>query len=279
MKKFIKVFLLSFVAFTIIITTTFATLFFTTDLFLDALIGQNLVQNPNYNNISVVLPSSTEKYEYYEYEIYINSESLALGLRTVNNSLLPWHLKLVNRYNAISENFESRLIHIGNGHYIDYRAAGSFFDMMQDAAYIGLAPIVISSYRSIARQRVLFENQVQRNIDNGLSFDEAFEVARRVVAYPGTSEHNLGLALDIVSYSYRGLTANFGQTPEGIWLAQNSHRYGFILRYAYDKQHITNIIYEPWHFRYVGVGHATAIFEQNLALEEYIALLFNQVNH
>jgi len=185
---------------------------------------------------------------------------------------LPWNLTLVNRYNVLPADFEVYLSYIGNGHWFDARAAESLSAMMESARSQGLAPIVISSHRSIARQTTLFENQLNRQLNAGLSHDAAFDAARRVVAYPGESEHNLGLAVDIVANHYRNLTANFGQTPEGIWLAQNAHRYGFVLRYPYHKQHLTHIIYEPWHFRYVGVEHATTMFELDLVLEEYIEL-------
>ncbi|MCL2350268.1 MAG: M15 family metallopeptidase, partial [Defluviitaleaceae bacterium] len=140
----------------------------------------------------------------------------------------------------------------------------------------GLRPIVRSAHRGIATQRTLFDNQVQRNVSIGLDADEAFEAARRVVAYPGSSEHNLGLGIDIVSYFYQNLTAHFGQTEEGRWLAQNAHRFGFVLRYPYHQQHITNIIYEPWHFRYVGIDHAAAMFENDVVLEQYVFWLQSQ---
>jgi len=188
----------------------------------------------------------------------------------VDNDLLPWNLTLVNRYNALDAEFSLYLAPIGGGHYFDARAAHSLLAMISSARSQGLSPIVASAHRSISRQTTLFNNQLNRRLDEGLSFYDAFDAARRVVAYPGTSEHNLGLAVDIVAYSYRYLTAAFGQTAEGQWLAQNSHRYGFILRYPYHKQHITNIIYEPWHFRYVGVIHATTMFERDLVLEEYV---------
>lgn len=189
----------------------------------------------------------------------------------VDNSLLPWNLTLVNRYNFLAIYFHPTLTPVGHGHYFDYRAADSLLAMLTSARAEGLSPIIASSFRSVYRQRYLFDRQVRRNIDAGMNADDAFEQARRVVAYPGSSEHNLGLAVDIVAYHYRNLTAFFGQTPEGLWLAQNAHRYGFILRYPYEKQHITNIIYEPWHFRYVGVEYATRMFERGLVLEEYVA--------
>lgn len=188
----------------------------------------------------------------------------------VNNNELPWNLQLVNRYNFLDEDFAPDTVPIGDGHFFDTRAAQQLLDMLEAASVEGLSPVVRSSYRSVSRQQVLFNNQIQRHLDEGLSEEAAFEAARRVVAEPGSSEHNLGLAVDIVSLGHGGLTAAFGQTSEGIWLAQNAHRFGFILRYPDHKQHITHIIYEPWHFRYVGTEHATVMFENDWVLEEYI---------
>jgi len=205
-------------------------------------------------------------------QVVQNQEREPDGIR-VDYAYLPWNLTLVNRYNMLDADFEPTLSAIGGGHYFDTRAADSLVAMLNSARSEGLSPIVVSSYRSIARQTTLFQNQLNRRLADGLDFDEAFDAARRVVAYPGESEHNLGLAVDIVSDEHRSLNAAFGQTPEGIWLAQNSHRYGFVLRYPDHKQDITNIIYEPWHFRYVGVTHATEMFERDLVLEEYIELL------
>ena len=205
--------------------------------------------------------------EYPPYESYIPF----LLLTTVDNTLLPWYLKLVNRYNFLDYYFNPQLTSIGHGHYFDSRAYRSLLDMMASARAEGLSPIVASSFRSVSRQTVLFRNRVQRFVDQGYSQEDSFEMARRIVAYPGSSEHNLGLAVDIVAASYQNLTANFGSTAEGIWLAQNSYRYGFVLRYPYHKQDITNIIYEPWHFRYVGRAAAATMFERDLVLEEYVS--------
>jgi len=194
-------------------------------------------------------------------------------LTEVDNSLLPWYLKLVNRYNYLDYYFMPQLMPVGGGHQFDSRAYRALLNMLESAQSEGLSPIVVSSFRSVSRQTYLFNRQVQRHVDAGYNADDAFEAARRVVAYPGTSEHNLGLAVDIVSNSYHGLTARQAETPEGIWLAENSYRYGFVLRYPYYHQHITNIIFEPWHFRYVGVYAATEMFERGIVLEEYVSEL------
>ena len=198
-------------------------------------------------------------------------------LTEVDNSLLPWYLKLVNRYNFLDYYFLPQLMYIGGGHQFDKRAYRALLDMLDSARSEGLSPIVVSSFRSVSRQTTLFNNRVQRNINYGYNAEAAFEAARRVVAYPGTSEHNLGLAVDIVANSYHGLTARQAETAENIWLAANAHRYGFVMRYPYYHQHITNIIFEPWHFRYVGVYAATEMFNRGIVLEEFVSeLLQNQ---
>ncbi|MCL2376433.1 MAG: M15 family metallopeptidase [Defluviitaleaceae bacterium] len=209
-----------------------------------------------------------------------NTLQLAQTSPAINEAIndiadLPWNLTLVNRYNFLPADFAPPLSSIGGGHYFDARAADSLVAMLDSARSQGLAPLVVSSHRSIAHQTTLFTNQLNRRLQEGMSHEDAFDAARRVVAYPGSSEHNLGLAVDIVANNYRNLTAAFGQTPEGIWLAQNSWRYGFVLRYPYHKQDITHIIYEPWHFRYVGAEHATTMFELDLVLEEYIEQILN----
>jgi len=183
---------------------------------------------------------------------------------------VPWYLVLVNRYNFLPEDFDIALDYVGQGFRFDARAAQPLRDMMQAARDAGYSPIFASTFRAMSLQRTLFDNQVNRNINNGMTPEDAFEAARRVVAYPGSSEHNLGLAIDVVSIHYQNLTPAQGQTPEGRWFAQNAHRFGFILRYPYHKQDITNIIYEPWHFRYVGIPSATAMFYNDLVLEEYL---------
>ena len=232
--------------------------------------GEHSIFEGNANLVEAAEPGDyTEDNGDYGYE-YIPYEPFVL-LTEVDNSLLPWYLKLVNRYNFLDYDFMPELNPIGNGHQFDARAYRALLNMLESANYAGYFPIVVSSFRSVSRQTYLFNRQVQRQIDSGLTPEEAFEAARRVVAYPGSSEHNLGLAVDIVSQSYHGLTARQAEKPEIIWLKENGHRYGFIARYPYYQQHITNIIFEPWHFRYVGVAAATEIFERGLVLEEFVS--------
>ena len=98
----------------------------------------------------------------------------------------------------------------------------------------------------------------------------------RLIAVPGTSEHETGLAADIVTPSYQRLDAGYAGTKAARWLLENAASYGFVLRYPEDKTEITGIDYEPWHYRYVGVEAAKEIMAQGLCLEEYAALREHQ---
>ena len=106
--------------------------------------------------------------------------------------------------------------------------------------------------------------------EEGLSYEDAAVKAATVVAKPGTSEHQVGLALDIVSSEYQELDEAQMETEDQKWLMENSWKYGFILRYPMDKSEITGVIFEPWHYRYVGKKAAKEITEQNITLEEYV---------
>ncbi|MDR3052262.1 MAG: M15 family metallopeptidase [Coriobacteriales bacterium] len=182
-----------------------------------------------------------------------------------------WMLALVNAENPLPNNHAPRLRSLANGLPFDERAIDQLEGMLAAARAEGLSPLVCSAYRSIDTQRELFDNKVARLRASGMDGAQADAQARREVAYPGTSEHNLGLAADIVSLSYQSLDVAQASTPEFQWLLRHCAEYGFILRYPKDKMGITGVIYEPWHFRYVGVEAATEITEQNLCLEEYLA--------
>jgi zinc D-Ala-D-Ala carboxypeptidase len=140
-------------------------------------------------------------------------------------------------------------------------AADALTKMFTEAKNAGIELFAVSGYRSFNRQQILFEAESNR---------VGKEKAMQVVAIPGSSEHQSGLAMDITSRSINfNLDESYADTNEGKWLAENAHHFGFILRYPKGKESITNYIYEPWHFRYVGVKAAKVIYEQNWTLEEY----------
>ncbi len=144
--------------------------------------------------------------------------------------------------------------------------------MMGDAQKAGLKPMIISSYRTMEKQTSLYNNQVARYVNQGYGKEEAKRLAAQWVAIPGTSEHQAGLAVDIVSRNYQQLNKKQEETAEQKWLIQNSYKYGFILRYPNGRTDITGIGYEPWHYRYVGMEAAKYIFENDITLEEYLQL-------
>lgn len=182
-----------------------------------------------------------------------------------------WNLLLVNAENALPDNFHVNLKQLNNGHYIDERAYPDLQNMMNDARAAGLSPLICSSYREMDKQVKLFNDEIKKYMSQGFSEDEAKEKAAVWVAVPGTSEHQLGLALDIVSEDYQLLDKSQEETPEQKWLMKNCSKYGFILRYPTDKGDITGIGYEPWHYRYVGKEAAKEIMEKGICLEEYLS--------
>ena len=124
---------------------------------------------------------------------------------------------------------------------------------------------VWSPYRSYATQKMLFERQVQKQINNGIPKEQAPDKAATIVARPGTSEHNTGLALDINCANH-----SFEQTAAFKWLKENAEDYGFIMRYSEEKQPKTGVIHESWHWRFVGINTAKEINRLGMCLEEYV---------
>ena len=184
-----------------------------------------------------------------------------------------WNLLLVNPWNELPEGFSVELRELGDGEAVDERAYPDLQAMLDDARAEGLSPIVCSSYRTREKQQELFVRRVGRLTAAGYSEQDAVTEAGKWVAVPGTSEHQTGLALDIISSSYRVLDREQENTAEQRWLMENSYKYGFILRYPSDKSEITGINYEPWHYRYVGKEAAKEIYEKSLCLEEYLEYL------
>ena len=177
---------------------------------------------------------------------------------------------LVNPWNAIPDDYEVEIVTYTGRHKVAVEIYDALKQMLNDCKAAGYTAIVCSAYRTHEYQTQLYENQVKKQMDKGLSRAEAEIVAATISAFPGTSEHQLGLAVDLVDINYQLLNEEQENTPAQKWLMENSWRYGFILRYPNDKTEVTGIIYEPWHYRYVGVELATELYNSGLCLEEYL---------
>lgn len=182
-------------------------------------------------------------------------------------------LTLVNPWNPVPEDWNPRLVDIGDGMYIDERAAGALDAMLSECARSWVRfPCPISAYRTQDYQQMLYDNKVQRVIEEGCSEAEAPGIAAQSVAVPGTSEHQLGFSVDIVDADYPELDLTQEWTYTQRWLIANASDYGFILRYPNGTSEITGIIYEPWHYRYVGVSTAKEIESLGITFEEYLEM-------
>lgn len=187
-------------------------------------------------------------------------------------SLAASNLLLVNWEHPLSDDFTvPELTQLRNNQSIDSRVYPALQAMMDAARAEGLQPLICSSFRTWDTQERLFENEVQSWLDLGYSRTQAEEQAAMWVARPGTSEHQAGLAVDIVDISYQILDEKQASTPVQQWLTAHCAEYGFILRYPAEKSQLTGVGYEPWHYRYVGTEAAKIIMEQGLCLEEYLA--------
>ena len=173
-----------------------------------------------------------------------------------------WELMLANADHSIGE-YAPELEVIENNQQFDTRAAGALREFMEAARAEGLSVYLSSAYRGYAEQNYLYQRKVAQ-------VGEA--QAKSIVAPPGTSEHQTGLAADITDRYYEVKNSELENTELYQWMSQHCHEYGFIVRYPKDKEDVTGIIYEPWHFRYVGVEAATYIMENGLCLEEFLAL-------
>lgn len=188
-----------------------------------------------------------------------------------------WRLILVNSTHPLDKEYEVELTTVAGGFYFDARAADELNQMFADASAAGIDLQVISTYRSFARSEQNYNRKKQELISTGMTEEDAAVEAAKWIAPPGQSEHNTGLAIDVVSpgywNQYADLLPEFEEDPAFEWLYANCANYGFILRFPKDKEEITKIVYEPWHYRYVGVEHAKKIMEQKICLEEYVEQL------
>lgn len=186
------------------------------------------------------------------------------GISRTADESLGWNLMLVNSRYRIPDDYSVELIRLSNGEQVDSRIYPDLQEMFDDARGAGYSLFVRAGYRSEEDQENLMEDKIEAYRQEGYSQREAEREAEKWVAKPGTSEHELGLSVDINAE---------GQTDGNRlyqWLAEHSWKYGFILRYPAEKEEITGIDYEPWHFRYVGKQAAKEIYEQDLCLEEYV---------
>ncbi|MCL1848065.1 MAG: M15 family metallopeptidase [Clostridiales bacterium] len=181
-----------------------------------------------------------------------------------------WRLMLVNWDKHVPEEYAVELAEVRSGYSVDARMLEPLKEMLDAAGAEGLSVIVVSAYRTIDKQRDLYENKVARLIGQGMDEEQAKKAAITEVAYPGNSEHHLGLAVDLASSRNQRLDETQADTEENQWLRAFCQEYGFILRYPADKSEFTGIIYEPWHFRYVGTAVAKEIMEKGICLEEYL---------
>ena len=191
-------------------------------------------------------------------------------------------LILVNPWHQMPEDYTVELQQVTWGEeedqYMDVRCADALLQMVQDCWDAGNAPYICSGYRTMEKQQYLFNNKIARLVAEGVDPGEAPAIAAMSVAIPGTSEHQLGLAVDIIDYYYPYLNEQQETMPTQQWLMENSWRYGFILRYPNEKSDITGIIYEPWHYRYVGTEAAAEIYELGLTLEEYLDMFYEPLD-
>lgn len=202
-------------------------------------------------------------------------ENISTSNTTTNskkNQIDDWKLTLVNQDNRLPEDYEMELANIDNLRKFDSRAIDELKDMIEAVRHDGITNIwVQSAYRDEDLQEKLFNDKIAEYERAGKSREEAERLTLQVINRPKTSEHNLGLAVD---FNY--VNEEFDETKAFKWLQENAEDYGFILRYRKDKEEITKVDYEPWHWRYVGVENAKEINRLDMCLEEYVEYLQNK---
>ena len=178
-----------------------------------------------------------------------------------------WNLILVDAEHSVPSDWEVTLVDLRGGEQVDRRIIDPLQTMFDACRADGLLPIVYSGYRSQETQQSIYDRNLAGNLADGYSLEEAKALTRQWVALPGTSEHQLGLAVDIDSED----PDQCSDEAVWAWLWEHCAEYGFILRYPAEKTDITGIGYEPWHFRYVGKEAAQSIMSEGITLEEYLS--------
>lgn len=201
------------------------------------------------------------------YEVANSIENGADEVREVDSAatkelkakeLDAWYLILVNPDKAMPDDMEIKTAGTEGGYEVDARVKEPLEEMLDACRDAGYSPQIISAFRTRETQKYLYDRTANKND----------------TAKPGHSEHECGLAIDIIDSSSAGwvdpLIDKQEELPAQKWLMENCQNYGFILRYPKDKEDVTQIIYEPWHYRYVGKEHAAKIMESGVCLEEYL---------
>lgn len=185
--------------------------------------------------------------------------------------VLPWYLTLVNGTHAMPEFWDVEGVQLKNNQWVDRRMYPYLQKMFDDCRAMGGSIMVNTSFRTYEDQEAMVQSKYRKYKNMGHDHDKALELAYSVAAKPGYSEHQTGLAVDIVSGNQEVCTND----QVWAWMAKFCQNYGFILRYPQGKEHITGYSYEPWHFRYVGVKAAKIIMANGLTLEEYLEDYYN----
>ncbi len=214
--------------------------------------------------------------------IFVGIESSPFWLgtdisRKISNFISPpnyateengWNLMLVNDENYLPPNYKIELANVGDGHQVDSRIYVPLTQMLESAEQDGVYMQVVSGHRTEEKQQSIINKRIMFYMQQGYNYCKAKNLASEWVADVGTSEHQLGLAVDI---NQNSLLSSSDEVYS--WLYENAHGYGFINRYPRDKEDITGISNEPWHYRYVGIEAAKEMKEKNLCLEEYVETL------
>ena len=180
-----------------------------------------------------------------------------------------WKLVLLNTFYRVNENVDEEINFVpaikGSGELLDYRAAEAYQKMYDAGKADGVTLTPVSGYRSYSKQKYLYNNLVQEYLADGYSQEESEALASTRRMPPGSSEHNIGIAMDI-----GWVDSRFADSAEYAWLCAHADDYGFILRYTEENKRYTGVKAEPWHWRYVGVENASKIKASGLSLEEYL---------
>ena len=181
-----------------------------------------------------------------------------------------WALILVNSSHPYPNGYTVPVTMVENGQATDSRCAAHMQQMLEDCRAAGYDPLVVSGYRTHSQQIQDFDSMTGMYVSEGYSEEDARAKTAESVALPGTSEHETALAADIGCEHNTAIDSSQDGEAVQKWLHENCWKYGYVLRYPEGKQDITKIVYESWHYRYVGMTAAKVMYDENLCLEEYL---------